>query len=376
MTPFIAQTFSNPTTGGEPQALQIITDSVNLARATALAWDSVWINLFQPLDSGLWIGLVKLGLTLAACSILFLVFTTGKEIIDRQSWSELAAIFVWPIVIAIFLGGNGNLLSQTIIVSRNFAAGQVQSVLNAQLGELTFKNAISQVGISNIAKQQLENLYSECRGKIGEELVQCWQSKQESAQQMVEQAKEQAKSPLDGLEKFAQTLFNATGIGAATTAYQLATDPGAVFRESLIPIVRFILLALQWAFVNILEAALLLTALFAPIALGLSLLPLQGRPIWAWATGFLSLFGIQLGYNIVVGLAAVVLVKSGAELVSDVAFLCFLSIFAPLLAVLIAGGGGIALYNGISSNVKTLTDLISNAIGAATSLAIKSTRAH
>jgi hypothetical protein len=194
MTPLIAQTFSNPTTGGEPQALQIITDSVNLARATALAWDSVWINLFQPLDSGLWIGLVKLGLTLAACSILFLVLTSGKEIIDRQSWSELAAIFVWPIVIAIFLGGNGNLLSQTIIVSRNLAAGQVQSVLNAQLGELTFKNAISQVGISNIAKQQLENLYSECRGKIGEELVQCWQSKQESAQQMVEQAKSRQKA--------------------------------------------------------------------------------------------------------------------------------------------------------------------------------------
>lgn len=104
--------------------------------------------------------------------------------------------------------------------------------------------------------------------------------------------------------------------------------------------------------------------------MGLSLLPLQGRPIWAWATGFLSLFGVQLGYNIIVGLAAVVLVNSGAELASDVAFLFFISIFAPGLALLIAGGGGIALYNGIAGNAKQLVDVFSNAIGAATTLAI------
>jgi hypothetical protein len=150
----------------------------------------------------------------------------------------------------------------------------------------------------------------------------------------------------------------------------LTTDPGSVFRDNAVPIIRFILYALQWGFVNILEAALLLTALFAPISLGLSLLPLQGRPIWAWLTGFITLFGIQLGYNIVVGLTAVVLVKSGAALVSDVAFLFFLSIFAPGLAILVAGGGGVALYNGISSNVKSLIDVFSNAIGTVTSIAL------
>ena len=105
------------------------------------------------------------------------------------------------------------------------------------------------------------------------------------------------------------------------------------------PIIRLILRSVQWAFVNILEAALLLTALFGPIAMGLSLLPLQGKPIWAWLIGFMSLFGVQLGYNIVVGLVAVVIVKSDAELVTDIAFLFFLAVFSPILAVLIAKGG-------------------------------------
>ncbi|WP_233428168.1 hypothetical protein [Planktothrix agardhii] len=62
--------------------------------------------------------------------------------------------------------------------------------------------------------------------------------------------------------------------------------------------------------------------------------------------------------------------NSGAELASDVAFLFFISIFAPALALLIAGGGGIALYNGIAGHAKQLVDLFSNALGATTNLII------
>lgn len=372
MLHFLAQTFTYPQTGGEADAFEIVSSSIDLARSTSEAWNGLWINILQPLDSGLWIGLVRLGLTLAAGSIVFLTLTSGREIVEKQSWSELMAMFVWPVVITLFLGGNGNLLSQTVTFARNFGYQQVQKVLQAQLGELTFKNAIAKVTISNIAKQQIENVYSECRGKVGQELIECWESKQAQVQQIVKRAEEQSKGPLEPLRQFADFLVDRSVIGTARDAVRLTTDPGGVFRETAIPIIRFILYSLQWAFVNILEAALLLTALFSPIAMGMSLLPLQGRPIWAWTTGFLSLFGIQLGYNIIVGLAAVVLVNSGAELASDVAFLFFLSIFAPILAVLIAGGGGIALYNGISSNIKQLIDVFSNAIGSFTTLVVKS----
>jgi hypothetical protein len=98
----------------------------------------------------------------------------------------------------------------------------------------------------------------------------------------------------------------------------------------------------------------IMTATFSPIALGLSLLPLGSKPIWAWASGFISLFGVQLGYNIVVGLAATVIVSAGAQSASDLAFLAFISIFAPALALLIAGGGGVALYTGINNRVPAL----------------------
>lgn len=368
MTYLIAQSF--PTTGGESDALDIITSSLELSRATVESWNAVWLVTLDPLASGLWIGLIRLGITLGAASILLIAVTTGKEIVEKQSWSELASIFIWPLVIMIFLGANGNVLANTIKFIRGFSYNQVQNVLQLQVGELTFRDAISNVAITGIAKQQLESLYSECQGKVGTELVECWDSKQEQAQAIVAEAERRARSPLEPLRTFGEALWNASLPGQISTAIRLTTDPGSVFRDNAIPIIRFILYALQWGFVNILEAALLLTALFAPISIGLSLLPLQGRPIWAWLTGFITLFGIQLGYNIVVGLTAVVLVKSGAALVSDVAFLFFLSIFAPGLAILVAGSGGVALYNGISSNVKGLIDVFSNAIGTVTNIAL------
>ncbi|MFM6398619.1 MAG: hypothetical protein ACKPFF_18245, partial [Planktothrix sp.] len=87
----------------------------------------------------------------------------------------------------LFLGANGRLLANTVIVSRSFAYQQVQSVLEAQLGELTFRDAITNVTLSSIGKQQLENLYSECRNQVGEELVTCWNSKREAAQKIVDE---------------------------------------------------------------------------------------------------------------------------------------------------------------------------------------------
>jgi len=134
MKEFLAQ-ITPPTSGAEGSSLDIVSESINLAKTTSESWDKVWISTIDPIASGLWVGLVSLGITLAAVSILFLTLSSGKDIIEKQSWSELAALFVWPLVIMLFLGANGKLLANTVIFTRSFAYRQVQSVLEAQLGE-------------------------------------------------------------------------------------------------------------------------------------------------------------------------------------------------------------------------------------------------
>jgi len=340
----------------EGQALDLLTNAIEISKNTVASWNELWFITFQAQDSALWIALVKLGLILAGFSILYLSLIEGKEIIEKQSWSKLVTMLIWPIVIMFFLGNNGAVLASTVQLIRGIGHAQVQNVLEIQLAELTFKDAITNIALSNTAKEQIEALYSECKGLTGEALVECWSEKQESAEAIVAEAEAKNNGPLETLRGFVNVIKNLSILGIA--------DYGEVFRSIHVPIIRFILRAVQWAFVNILEAALLLTAVFAPIAMGLSLLPLQGRPIFAWLIGMISLFGVQLGYNIIVGISAIVIVKSNAELASDIAFLFFLAIFAPGLAVLISSGGGIALYNGISSRTQQLANILSNAIAS------------
>ncbi len=336
------------------QALDVLQKSYELSENTFESWKSIWEQtVFNSDSSPLWIALVTLGLTLATISIVYLALTEGKNAFDQQDWSQLIAIFVWPLVVAIFLGNNGFLLSKSVQFVRAIGLDTLQQVQEIQISGFTAQKALNQITISNAAREQIEALVASCDGKQNQALVDCLNANRPAIEKILLQAEAQNGGPLNSLLNFAQGIFNA--IDNPVDAIQ--NLPGFTFRNIAFPLLRLILGAIQWAMVNILEASLLLTAIFAPVAMGLSLLPLQGRPIFAWLTGFISILGVQLGYNILVGLAAVVIVNSNGELATDVAFLFFLAVFAPILSILISAGGGIALYRGISSNVKSLLNL-------------------
>jgi hypothetical protein len=322
----------------------LVRSSIELSKQTVESWNKVWGDVVNP-SGAFWAGLCNLGTILAALSIIILAIKMAADYQEKRFlWSELAASFIYPLVIALFLGNNGYLLSQTVLIIRNIGHQQVVSVLNIQLADTTFKNAISNVTLTQNVKTQVSTIYAECQGKTGKPLTDCLQEKRPIVEQILAEAEKQNGGALEQARK------------AVAELTDFVQNPGAVFSGSISLILITFLYALQWAFVNILEAALMMTATFAPIALGLSLLPLGSKPIWAWASGFISLFGVQLGYNIVVGLAATVIVSAGAQSASDLAFLAFISIFAPALALLIAGGGGIALYTGINSRVPALVN--------------------
>ncbi|WP_190274461.1 hypothetical protein [Oscillatoria nigro-viridis] len=64
MREFLAQ-ITPPTSGAEGSALDIVSESINLAKTTSESWDKVWISTIDPIASGLWVGLVHLGVNRA-----------------------------------------------------------------------------------------------------------------------------------------------------------------------------------------------------------------------------------------------------------------------------------------------------------------------
>ena len=167
-------------------------------------------------------------------------------------------MFIWPLVIVVFLSNNGKVLAESVKFIKSVGSTQVQEIMKIQVGEMTFRTALSDVNLTSAGKEEIEKLYSECQGKVGSALVECWNSKKQPAQQILQAAEQQNGGPLKSLQRFVENLGNAANlqdIGNGDFA-------GQVFRSTVLPIIRLILRAVQWAFVNILEAALLLTALF------------------------------------------------------------------------------------------------------------------
>lgn len=367
----------NPPLLANSQAITVLTDSITLAKDTAGSWEKLWTTALTG-SSPLWLGLVKLGLFLALCSLLYVIFTAGKELIDNQSWSELAAMFVWPLVIALLMGNNGQLLSTIVLFTKDVASAQVTGVLEVQMAGTKLSEALKSVELTSIGKSQIQALYNDCKGLGSNALAECWKSKSPAVDTIVANAKAQNNNgALNALQTTANILkglsFGGVIGAGASAAYELAGKPaGDLFSDPIFTILRTILLGLQWCFVNILEAALILTALFAPVALGLSLLPLEGRPIISWLIGFISLFGIQLGYNIISGLTATILVQAGGESISDFNFMLFLAVFSPIIATAISTGGGIAVFQAVSNGTKGVTNTISNGLGSAINIVLAS----
>lgn len=357
---------------GSQAASEVIQQSLRLNQDTIASWQRIWNAAIDPNTVELWAGLVSFGGSLAALSIIYLSIKYAGELGNINSWSKILEMFLWPLTVFIFLAGNGQLLAQVVRIVRAIGYTQVSKILEIQLAGVTFRQAVEQVRLNNLSIHRIQQIYGECVNLVGAELNECWQSKQIEAQEMLSQVG--VNTDISPAQTFLDTLLNFTIVGGIRDVGSFIEGGFVqVLQDKIIPIIETILYAVQWAFVNTLDACLLGTALFAPIALGLSILPTAGRLIIAWGSAMISIFAIQMGYNILLGIIAVVLVSTTgnfAEVVSDLGFLLIAAIFAPRIAYLLGKGGGVALYEGASRKAAQVTTAATSAVSTITNLVL------
>lgn len=354
----------------------LIRQGIQISEDVAESWNSLWETAIDP-SGGLWGGLVNLALFIVAVSVVIIAIKEANEFQQNASWARLVEVFIWPLIVVFFLAANGTVLAQSVLAIRAIGQEQVTSVLDYQLGGATFREALLQLRNNNLAATRVNEIYGSCYNLGEPEFSECIQDpqKQEQATQELEKIENNGsiQTDLDPARKLLDGILRLTPVGAVTNAQGIVEAGGIkqFLQTEIMDLVMLILYALQWAFVNTLEASLLLTALFAPVALGLSMLPVAGKPIFAWFSGFISLIGMQLGYNIVIGIGATVVTEADAELAADLAFLIFIAIFSPILAVAIAGGGGAALFQAISRNSAALTSKAASTVSSLVLLPVK-----
>jgi hypothetical protein len=320
---------------------QLVDATSNLV---AQGWDQTWTNVISGPLYGI---LARFGLMIAGFVIIFFVFQLARNMLEDHSNRPIAEL-IWPIVVVVFLSNNGALLGGLTLGMRNFINQQNSQILTVTSAGLNAQSALNRLANFQSAKSQLAALQNACDNIRDNALLEsCLIGVREQADQIIQSAasKEVNGSWLGSLQTLAQQAISNPLQGLGNLA-------GATVRFISLPfagIAQAILMASQAAFQLLVEASMLLTAVLGPIALGASLLPFGAKPIWAWLTAFWSVGLCKLSLNILTGLIAQATYQSGPTDAMGLIIPIALGILSPILAISMAAGGGMAIFNGLTS---------------------------
>jgi len=328
---------------GNEAAGLVLQNSIKLTENTAKSWQRIWDITVSP-TAALWQALTELGLFIGAVSLIFVMIKESSS--TELRLSRVIDMMKFPLGIVLMLAGNGYYLATVVVTMRSISLFWLTRILNITFAGISINDAIQKIQNTTVANSRAREIFSGCIDQVGPALQDCLQDpvKINSAQDLLQQLSG-STAPLNG------NILERIGNGLVSALAGINSLPS-------LGIIIFVLNITQWAFVNMVEAALLMTALFAPVAMGLSMLPITAPTIFKWLSGYLSLLLAPLGYVLIVGFTANVLAlteQAGQPLGSsfvDVAFLLFMSIIAPIVALAVSKGIGDGVFEGITSGAK------------------------
>lgn len=323
----------------------LLNQSQQQAETIATEWNNRWQDVITP-DSSLYAALTHVGVIFAVGSLILWGLKILQDYVEKGS-TEFLHELIWPVIVIAFLGGNGNLLSQATLAIRDIINTTNQQVLATTSASYSLDAAYQKAKNNDLVKVQIGTLLKQCQSFTGTQQIECLRDANEQAQSLIDQYHLNG-SWWDSLKGRIQS-----AIDQAQGAAVVFAPFNALIGASNQDMIRGFLVSLQVAFQQTLEVSLLLTALLGPMALGLSLLPVGAKPVFAWVTAMGSVAIAKLCFNIVVGLVASVIAQADAG--DHLWFAMFVAFLAPVLSTALAAGGGMAIWS-------ALTDATSRAI--------------
>jgi len=313
----------------------IVNNADEISRAISEGWDTIWATAF---DSVLYRAVNNIGITCAVVTLMLWLYKFYQSIQDQGSAAAWTEILV-PVIVIIFLANDGQNLRTLTLGMRDGINQMNNSVLTAVNAENDLEDSLADLSEFSSAQTQIAELRRQCDSLTNnDELTQCLQDQRARADELVTQLQGSNLAPewLQNIQETIEDNFAPT----ATGIVRLINTPGLIVAEAIIT-------AFQAAFQLAIEVSMLLTGLIGPIAVGTSLLPVGAKPVYAWLTAFWSLGICKLCLNIITGLVATSIREAGPDNIDTLSTAIALGIISPVLALGLAAGGGMAIFNGI-----------------------------
>lgn len=315
----------------------VLGNGATTANSINAGWDEQWLNLLQnDISNNLYGALTNLGIFFAVGTLLFFMLQWLKDVIDSE-YSRPITSLIWPLIVVMLLGntGNGSMLSSLTLGVRNFLNTVNEQVLTTGDTDKIYQQALNM----SIAEDVAGSLLRPCQSLTGEQQSQCFVKASDKINSLWQEYRNAYgnKTWIDRLESKVNQIAYSTG-----TISENAFN--SLLGSTVQTIIKSFLVSLQYAFQNLIEVTMLLIAALGPLAVGGSLLPVAGKPIFAWLTGFIAAGIAKISFNIIAILTAAVIVNGpGQDANADpdlMWFIIFLGILAPTISLLVAALGG------------------------------------
>lgn len=338
----------------------IVGDAANATQALASVWDKQWETIFS---GSLYAALVGVGSVFALGTLLFFMVQVGRQMIDGDI-SKALPDFIWPILVITLLADNGVLLASGTQGIRGFIYEVNQQFLETTALDTNIREAFKDASAMGATEARLGSFVKPCQELTGQKQIECLKEAEAKIDDYVSKLQKDKgiknKANWRVVQRVKRSLSDAiqtaqapeASLGEKAKEFLFADPLSALVGSAQQAMIRGFLLSVQLAFQTLIEVALLLTALLGPLAVGGSLLPVGGKSIYAWLTALFSLGIAKLSFNIIVGITATVIVN--APETDAMVFPVFSAILAPILALGLAGGGGFAIFQSISSTGSAL----------------------
>ncbi len=311
-------------------ASQIVQDGATTAGAISQAMNGLWDDV---LNGGLYDATVKLGVFFAVGTLTLFMVQFFKNLMDGDDPKAFTEI-IWPLIVIVLLANQGAVLKNSTLQLRAIINNTNQQLLTSTSANIQLEEAYQQIMNQDSAAGQAQAVLSQC-SRIADP-----QQQQDCVQNATQQAQQIANSIPNGNNQNSGVL----------DAFKLP-NPLEDVQNVISLFIRGFLISIGIAFQYVVEISLLLTGLLGPLAVGASLLPVGQKSIYAWLIAFYSVGMVKLCYNIITGLVATMILKAGAN--DPLIFACITGILAPVLAMVLAAGGGMAVFSSLSSLATT-----------------------
>jgi hypothetical protein len=336
----------------------VILNGAGAATATSIAesWDQQWVNLLQnDTTNNIYGALTSLGTFFAVGTLLFFMLQWLKDAINSEFSRPISAL-IWPFVVVILLtnSGSGTVLSTLTLGVRNYLNGVNQQVVTTADANQTYQQALNM----SVAEDIVGSLLRPCQSLTGEQQNQCFVKAKEEADTLLQEYENLYGRDKPWIYRLQDKVNNIADPTVSISENSFDSLLGSTVQISI----KNFLISLQYAFQNLIEATMLLIAALGPIAVGASLLPVAGKPIFAWLTGFLSIGISKISFNIIAILTAAVIVNGpGQNPNADpelMWFIIFLGILAPIVSLFVAAAGGFAVFSAISNTASWVRERV------------------